>query len=205
LNETIGHHFLILFKGRVERGCLYIWIRMKERIIPYMKKRTAVIAALVSLMPMGQSLVIGTGATLTSATLILSVPNKVQAETAVFYYNRGVDKSDVGDYKGALFDYNKAIEMNPEFVDAYYNRGTLKGRYLKDYYGAISDFNRAIELDPSRLDIREVYNNRGMTKLVGFSDRKGACKDFKKAVSLGHTKRAKWLNGNGGNWCRNMQ
>ena len=57
-----------------------------------MKKRTAVIGALVSLLPLGQPLVIGTGAALTSAGVILTVPEKAKAESAVFYYNRGIDK-----------------------------------------------------------------------------------------------------------------
>ena len=49
-----------------------------------MKKRTAVIGALVSLLPMGQPLVIGGGAALTSAAVMLSVPEKVNAQTKNF-------------------------------------------------------------------------------------------------------------------------
>ena len=97
-----------------------------------MKKRTALIAALVSLMPLGQPLVIGTSAALTSAVVILSVPEKTQAESAVFYYNRGNDKANAGDYSGAISDYNKAIEINPKHAFAYINRGIAK-RKTKDY------------------------------------------------------------------------
>ena len=39
-----------------------------------------------------------------------------------------------------LADFNKAIELNPNYADAYYNRGNAKGN-LKDYKGAIADFN----------------------------------------------------------------
>ena len=45
-----------------------------------MKKRTAVIGVLVSLLPIGQPLVIGTGAVLTSAAVMLSAPEKVNAQ-----------------------------------------------------------------------------------------------------------------------------
>ena len=51
------------------------------------------------------------------------------------------------DLDGALEDYNKTIELNPEYVDAYLNRGCLK-RELKDYKGALEDFNKALELNP---------------------------------------------------------
>ena len=35
-------------------------------------------------------------------------PNDAKA-----YYNRGLAKSDLQDYKGAIADFNKAIELNP--------------------------------------------------------------------------------------------
>jgi tetratricopeptide (TPR) repeat protein len=34
-------------------------------------------------------------------------------------------KSDLGDNKGAIADYTKAIEVNPQYAEAYYNRGRL--------------------------------------------------------------------------------
>ena len=88
-----------------------------------MKKRTASIGALVSWLPMGQSLVIGTGAFLTSAGLMLSFSGKAQAESADFYFNRATDKQEEGDYDGAISDYIKGLEINPKYSDAYFNRG----------------------------------------------------------------------------------
>ena len=76
-----------------------------------MKKRTAVIAALVSLMPMGRMVLIGTGAALTSGVVMLSVPTKAQADSASYYYNRGVKKGNSRDYYGAISDFQKSIEI----------------------------------------------------------------------------------------------
>ena len=45
-----------------------------------MSKRTALIAAFVSLMPMGQTVLIGTGAVLTSAGMMLAIPEKIHAQ-----------------------------------------------------------------------------------------------------------------------------
>ena len=35
------------------------------------------------------------------------------SQTAEYYYNRGLAKSDLQDYDGAIADYTKAIELNP--------------------------------------------------------------------------------------------
>ena len=113
-----------------------------------MKKHTAILGALVSLLPMGQPLVIGTSsAALTSAAVMLSVPQRARAESAEFYYKRGNKKYEVRDYSGAISDYNKAIKINPKDPLGYVLRGRLKW-YLKDYKGALKDLDKAIKLDP---------------------------------------------------------
>ena len=49
------------------------------------------------------------------------------------------------DYRGALADYNKAIELDPRFADAYYNRG-LTNIFLGNNREGISDLSKAGEL-----------------------------------------------------------
>ena len=63
-----------------------------------MKKQTAFICAILSVIPIGQPLIIKTGVFLSTAGLMLSLPEKVNAESAVFYYNRGNDKGKRGDH-----------------------------------------------------------------------------------------------------------
>lgn len=52
-----------------------------------------------------------------------------------------------GQYDRAIVFFNKAIEKNPRFAEAYYNRGIT---YLekKQFDKAISDFTKAIEINP---------------------------------------------------------
>lgn len=57
------------------------------------------------------------------------------------------EKYGLEDYQGAIQDYNKVIELDPENVDAYHNRGLAKSD-LGDLEGAIQDYNKAIKLDP---------------------------------------------------------
>ena len=76
--------------------------------------------------------------------------------------------------------YNKALELNPKYAEAY----TLRGYAWRDkdnYDMAISDFNKAIELNPK---FAYAYLGRGSVwQKVGQSDR--ACKNYKKACELG--------------------
>ena len=51
----------------------------------------------------------------------------------------------------AIAHYDRAIKLNPDYVDAYYNRGVAKSA-LGDHNGAETDFKRAIELDPALKD-----------------------------------------------------
>ena len=40
--------------------------------------------------------------------------------------NRGNAKAELKEYKGAIKDYDKAIELDPNFAGAYMNRGNVK-------------------------------------------------------------------------------
>jgi len=65
----------------------------------------------------------------TTTTLIifcLFITTLAYAKTAEDYFNSGNAKHDLNDYKGAIQDYNKAIELKPNYAKAYYGRGIVK-------------------------------------------------------------------------------
>ena len=124
---------------------LDIWINIGDTTFLSMKKYIAVIGGLVLLLPMGKPLVMGTGMFLTSAAVMLSVPEKVQAESASFYYKRGIEKYKAGVYYGAISDYSKAIEINPRDSNAYNNRARTK-YMLGDMKGSCTDAKKAASL-----------------------------------------------------------
>ena len=47
-------------------------------------------------------------------------------EIAEIYYWRGIAKSELDRYKEAIADYDKAIRLKSDSVQAYYNRGYAK-------------------------------------------------------------------------------
>jgi tetratricopeptide (TPR) repeat protein len=98
------------------------------------------------------------------------------------YLDEGNAKSEAKDYRGAIADYTKAIEIDPEFSYAYGLRGNAKFT-LYDYRGSIIDYSKAIELDPNN---STMYAMRGISRFL-LHEKEGACFDWSKAGELGDT------------------
>ena len=85
----------------------------------------------------------------------------------------------LGQVETAVETYSYAIKLQPNFSEAYNNRGIAyedKGKLDQ----AIQDYNKAIELKP---DLAEAYNNRGIAYRVK-GDFDHAIQDFNKAIDL---------------------
>lgn len=52
---------------------------------------------------------------------------------------------DSGDNRGAIEDHNKAIELKPDDLDAYFNRGISRSK-LGEKDKAIADYQKAADL-----------------------------------------------------------
>ena len=113
--------------------------------------------------------------------------NKTSELTAEEWFNLGKNKSQSGDYQGAIADYNQAIQIKPDDATAYYNRGIAK-KNLGDYQGAIGDYNQAIKIQP---DYSYAYNNRGSyaynnrgSAKYELGDYQGAIADYNQAIQF---------------------
>ena len=92
-----------------------------------------------------------------TAGLVLSVPEKLNAESANYYFDRGFDKYDIGDYYGAISDFTKAINIDPQYIRAYLNRSISK-ESIGDINGACLDAKKAVSLG------EESYENQSWIK-----------------------------------------
>ncbi len=141
--------------------------------------------------------------------------NSDVADCSYFYWLRGNVKVKDNDLRGAIEDYDTAIQQHPGYIDAYANRG---GAYFQgeDMDMALADYNEALRLSPNhaqyyynrastkasmndlagalldydtflkfRPDNNAAYTDRGMVRL-GLKDSSGACNDWKKAADMGN-------------------
>ncbi len=93
--------------------------------------------------------------------------------------DRAVAYARLGRSKEALADYNKSVELFPEYPAAYNNRGNLL-LSLGQAKEAVKDFDRAILLAPS---YAAAYSNRANAKLM-LGQPNDALTDFTKAIEL---------------------
>ena len=98
---------------------------------------------------------------------------------AEVHHSQGEQEYAGKKYKKAIVDFDRAIELNPEHVRAYYKRGNTKFQ-LEDYTAAIDDYTHAIKLNPEHA---RAYNNRGNTKfkIENYAD---ATEDYTHAIKL---------------------
>ena len=72
---------------------------------------------------------------------------KIASQSAICYF-KGIAHALKGQHVQAIPYYNKAIEINPGFANAYFSRGVSFAQGKHQYDEAISDYNKAIEINP---------------------------------------------------------
>src|SRR5579872_4789899 len=97
---------------------------------------------------------------------------------AVFTNNRGVDYDNNGDQDSAIEAYKKAIELDDQYPDPYYNLGTLYYEQGK-YELAVQFLQQAVKL---KRNYSEAHSELGMAFMkLNFQEK--AKEEFETAVS----------------------
>ncbi len=102
-----------------------------------------------------------------------------QTQTADDFFVSAQNKSQQGNYYGAIADYDRALSLNPNFGEVYFRRG-LARNVLRDWQGAMADYTKALAIKP---DHAEAYTNRGLIRNI-LADWRGARLDFDFALIL---------------------
>ena len=105
---------------------------------------------------------------------------KESPQNALYHFQKGVSNAAQSAYEKAIADFTRAIELEPQHVAAYDNRGNAL-HFLGRHEEAIVDFTRAIELEPQHA---EAYINRGST-LNDVGRHEEAIADCTCAIELG--------------------
>jgi len=121
----------------------------------------------------------------------LSLPRPVQslplnaiaqvnaASTALDFFNQGVKRLQQGDLEAAINNFNEAIRLNPNYAQAYGNRGIAYSR-LQQYDKALADYNQFIRFNPNSA---VAYYNRA-TLYDKLGDSQKAIADYDQAIRL---------------------
>ena len=124
------------------------------------------------------------------------------------YIESGKTKFEAKDYEGAIDDFTKALDHDPNELDILWKRGVAKSRlgshqeanedfsrvqeqveYIKrgklkfkdkDYEGAIREFTKALKNNPKHPD---TFRNRGMAR-YHINDFQGAIDDYSQAIKI---------------------
>ena len=122
-------------------------------------------------------------ALLTIAIIVGLIVKKAQANynEARNYYERGLLKTELRDYQGAIVNFTEAIRLKPDSAGSYFYRGKAKATIdIKDYQGAIADYTEAIRLKPAYVD---GYFERASAKSA-LKDDQGVIADYTEGIRL---------------------
>ncbi|NJO70191.1 MAG: tetratricopeptide repeat protein [Bacteroidetes bacterium] len=79
--------------------------------------------------------------------IALFLVSSLLGQNAKKFFKSGQEFYDAGNYKDAIAQFTSAINLSPEYMEAYQLRG-LAYQLLNDHQKAADDFNRAIIFDP---------------------------------------------------------
>ncbi len=112
------------------------------------------------------------------------------ADSARFYFNKGVQENTARLYAVAAKDFDKAIGFDPQFIDAYIANGeaNLSMRKITEAQG---NFNKAYELDPKNKEVISqlttlTFNNRQFQKAIDFAQKCSDCENASRVLGMSY-------------------
>lgn len=144
-------------------------------------------------------------------------PSMTPYEEAALSYDVALNLKEQRKYDEAQAEFDKAIEIDPNFVEAYVGRGGIKFQKI-EFPAAMEDYNRAVEIaenlvemheykasiknvladfegskiegskaDYMKTRLAEALYHRGHLKRF-MEDNGGGCKDLRRSLDLGYSR-----------------
>jgi tetratricopeptide (TPR) repeat protein len=93
------------------------------------------------------------------------VPTEKEQERAEIYYKLGLQAQENGHIQEALSEYQRAVELDPDYADAHNAMGILLHLSYKRFAEAIRHYEKALEVRPTfseaRTNMANVYLDQG--------------------------------------------
>ena len=122
----------------------------------------------------------------TAVSIPPATPTPDPELTADSYYEIALARITADDADDVLVNLSKAIDLNPNYVDAYFLRGLIYGSQY-DFDKAIADFEKVVELDPSHTDAKAMHADAYAARGADYALEKNydkAIADFERAIEL---------------------
>lgn len=104
---------------------------------------------------------------------------KTKTSRADNFYIKASSQAKSGNLQEAIVAYDQAIRLNPQYVDAYNDRGVVRSA-LGNLSGAITDFEQALQINPQ---YPIAYVNLGIARL-NLNDYQQAITNFNQALQI---------------------
>ncbi len=128
--------------------------------------------------------------TLSIIALFTSIMLIAQADSARFYFGKGKEEQNARRFAGAAKYYDKAIQFDANYVDAYIENGrvSLEMRRIDPAHGY---FTKAITLQPENpVAIKELatlyFNNRQFQKAIDLALKCKGCPESNRIISMSY-------------------
>ncbi|MFG3259915.1 tetratricopeptide repeat protein [Streptomyces sp. NPDC048172] len=105
--------------------------------------------------------------------------DKHRLHKSVLVHNRGKLRDALGDARGALEDFLRVTEIDPNYPDYYFDCADVR-RKLGDQQGALADYDKAISLSPPFWELH--YNRGDLLQEMGRT--REAAAEFARVVEL---------------------
>lgn len=97
------------------------------------------------------------------------------ADSAQFYYNKGIEENSAKLFAVAAKDFDKAILWKPDFSEAYIANAKVN-LGMKKIYEAVQNFTKANQLDPENTEVIQqlavlYFNNRQYQQAMDFAQK----------------------------------
>jgi tetratricopeptide (TPR) repeat protein len=112
-------------------------------------------------------------------SLFVLISSVTFSQSAKEFTQKGRELYEKREFMEALLNLNKALEVDPNYSQAYFVRANIKDAF-DDRHGAMKDYNHAVEKNPKFSD---AFFARGNVKMK-LQDYYGAIADYTSAIAL---------------------
>ncbi len=111
-------------------------------------------------------------------------------DSAQFYFNKGIKEKNARLFAVAAKDFDKAIQFNKNYTDAYVENGKVNLE-MRKIDAALGNFTKAYQLQPTNNEVVKqlstlYFNNRQFQKAIDLAQKCSNCSDADRIIGMSY-------------------